>query len=129
MTKHAGVVFTLLALAAWAVAASVWPTQHIDHSGSASIAAVGAAQAASNSGRPGLSFSCDVNTKKCTCSGIWEGADCQAMKKNCDMTKPNFCTILPPYECSCTLAAKATKRPNLGVRPTTPPTTVQGKPN
>jgi hypothetical protein len=46
-------------------------------------------QAASNSnlGGGGLGFSCDVNTMRCTCVGDILGADCQAMKRNCDSSK------------------------------------------
>lgn len=53
----------------------------------------------------GTNFSCDVNTRQCTCSGIWEGADCQAMARNCDTSAPilHFCHIAPPYSCTCTL--------------------------
>jgi hypothetical protein len=128
MTKHAGFGLVFVSLAGWAIVGAMWPAPDIERAGSSPIAAVGTAQAAQNRGGAGFGFSCDVNTKKCTCSGIWEGADCQAMKKNCDLSRPTACTIYPPYECSCTLA-KTIRRPNTSVRPTTPPTAVQGKPN
>ena len=49
------------------------------------VVAPATAQAAMNQGG-GLGFSCDVNTTVCDCTGSWEGADCQAMSKNCDFT-------------------------------------------
>jgi hypothetical protein len=51
----------------------------------AAIAALSAASMAANQqiGGGGLSFSCDVNTQRCECSGVETGADCQGMKKNC----------------------------------------------
>lgn len=128
MTKQTGVAFVLLALAAWAVAGVLWSALEIERSGSPSITTVGAAHAATNRGPRGLGFSCDVNTRECKCDGKWEGADCEAMKKNCDLTKIYVCAIEPPYGCTCTMA-KAIKRPKASVRPTVPPATIQGKPN
>lgn len=34
-------------------------------------------------GAPGTNFTCDVNKGTCKCDGVWEGADCRAMAKNC----------------------------------------------
>lgn len=82
------------------------------------LVSIAGVHAASNIGGPRLGFNCDVNTRKCTCEGIWEGADCQAMKKNCDLTKPTFCSINPPHECSCTLAkTTGPKPPRPGLTP------------
>jgi hypothetical protein len=73
------------------------------------------AQAASNLGSGGLGFSCDVNTRKCTCSGVWDGADCEAMKKNCkDKTTPAGCNASEGW-CICNMAIKTHK--NLNVVP------------
>lgn len=88
------------------------------------LASIAAALAARNQGGSGLGFSCDVNTRKCVCDGIWEGADCQAMKKNCDLTKPTACTINPPYECSCAMA-KASPRPKVKIQTPLPPAAVK----
>jgi len=42
-------------------------------------------------GSTGLSFSCDVSTLECSCAGEWEGADCVAMRKNCDKNEGSHC--------------------------------------
>lgn len=126
MIKHIGVVVVLVSLAAWIAVAAA--STGAEPGGAASMAPIASAQAASNRGGTRLSFNCDVNTRKCKCDGIWEGADCQAMKKNCDLTKPTACTIEPPHECSCTLA-KTIKRPKKDVRPTIPAPAVQRNPN
>jgi len=62
-------------------------------------------------GQGGSSFSCDVNTKTCTCTGVPEGADCTAMRKNCANTcTGGQCTIfkcaLDHSSCECTMALK-----------------------
>jgi hypothetical protein len=92
------------------------------------IEAIASAEAAPNtgSGPRGRGFSCDVNTNQCKCDGIWEGADCKAMQKNCDLSKPTACTIYPPHECTCTF--KSLKRPPMTIRPVTPPATVKPNP-
>ena len=63
--------------------------------------------AASNQGTGRVQgFSCDVNTRKCTCSGIWSGADCEAMKKNCkDKTNPAGCNLSEGW-CVCDMALR-----------------------
>jgi hypothetical protein len=80
----------------------------------------------SGGGAPGTNFACDVNTHSCSCDGVLEGADCQAMLKNCKGgvdpncfhgTKGAWC------ECSMSLKADPKKLPTLK----TPP--VQKSPN
>jgi hypothetical protein len=59
------------------------------------------AEAASNQG-----FTCDVINATCTCKGARVGADCKAMKKNCDDTGMT-CGFDPsgkPHGCVCTMA-------------------------
>jgi hypothetical protein len=46
-------------------------------------------------------FICDINTRTCKCDGIWEGADCQAMKKNCRYDDWEQC--LGDSWCKCTM--------------------------
>lgn len=68
------------------------------------------AHAASSQRSPGgLDFSCNINTKKCYCEGVPEGADCQAMKKNCsgaitDCADPAFPTNPLIRKTCCTMA-------------------------
>lgn len=65
----------------------------------------------------GNSFSCDVNTRQCTCSGIWEGADCQAMANNCNLTGPvrHWCSGVPGgvQTCTCTMLFTAPTLPRV----------------
>lgn len=92
------------------------------------IALVTAAQTAPTTGSspPGsVDFKCSVFTRKCSCKGNWEGADCKAMKKNCDLSKGWVCSINPPYRCSCTLSASY-RDPKNSPRPTGPPPTTRG---
>jgi hypothetical protein len=37
-------------------------------------------------GADAAGFNCDPTSKKCTCSGTWESADCKAMSRNCSTT-------------------------------------------
>jgi hypothetical protein len=53
-------------------------------------------------GPAGTNFACDVNTLKCTCTGVPEGADCKAMGKNC---KAGTFIVCSGGTCSCTMAA------------------------
>ena len=51
-------------------------------------------------------FACDVINASCTCKGSKVGADCKAMKKNCDDTGM-VCSLDPsgrPMGCACTMA-------------------------
>jgi hypothetical protein len=62
------------------------------------------AQAAPNLGATTQSFSCDVNTGYCTCSGSWDGADCKGMFPNCKVQEPpgtiwHSCEIGKGCEC------------------------------
>lgn len=74
------------------------------------LASIAIAQAASSQRSPGgLDFSCNINTKKCYCEGVPEGADCQAMKKNCsgaitDCADPAFPTNPLIRKTCCTMA-------------------------
>jgi hypothetical protein len=52
--------------------------------GSVGVLPIFNAAAARTIGSSGLGFSCDVNTKQCSCTGTYDGADCTAMKANCD---------------------------------------------
>jgi hypothetical protein len=76
-------------------------------------AAASAAQAAVNlgGGPRGTNFSCDVNTRECKCTGTWEGADCQGMKKNCEGSIYKICLESPEMYCTCTMAMR--RRPNV----------------
>jgi len=59
-------------------------------------------------------FSCDVNRQECKCDGIWGGADCQAMKKNCrDGGSGYNCYTEPghPPGCWCSMAKAKPKVP------------------
>ena len=80
----------------------------------------------------GMNFSCDVNLGVCDCKGVWDGADCKAMRKNCGKNKDDWhsCwgregTKNPPA-CRCTMAksGKTTPKPiplpNTGVVAPTP---------
>jgi hypothetical protein len=67
-----------------------------------SLSIVEAAQRGS-SGRPGLGFSCDVNDMMCSCKGVESGADCKAMKKNCD---PKGIFACDRDGCRCDMAAR-----------------------
>src|ERR1700742_864627 len=70
------------------------------------IAAAAPAFAAANFGS---NFNCDVNTRKCTCTGDWLGADCKKMAKNCDGSG-HGCHLAPngtPIGCDCTLGFSA----------------------
>jgi hypothetical protein len=59
----------------------------------------------SGGGPSGTNFSCDVNTQKCECSGVLEGADCQAMLKNCKDGKTSSCHDEPGDKwCRCTMS-------------------------
>lgn len=71
------------------------------------IALVAAAQTAPSGASPpgGVDFKCSALTRKCSCKGNWEGADCKAMKKNCDLSKGWACSNNPRHRCSCTLSA------------------------
>lgn len=96
------------------------------------LALVTAAQTAPDTGSappssPGsLDFKCNALTRKCSCKGNWEGTDCQAMKKNCDIAKGWACSNNPPYRCSCTLSAsyRPPKKPH---RPSGPPPTTRAQ--
>lgn len=61
----------------------------------------------------GLSFSCDVNTTKCRCEGTLEGADCQAMLKNCKGGTYDICMESPEMYCICTMARTTIRPPRL----------------
>lgn len=69
----------------------------------------------------GLNFSCDVNTRQCECSGVPEGADCQAMLKNCKNKDWEVC-YSDTNKCYCTMAS--TKAPVRKFSPVSPPTTL-----
>ena len=72
----------------------------------ATFLTIGPVHAASNQRPAGMGFQCDVNTKRCTCSGIWDGADCEAMKKNCkDKINPAGCNASEGW-CICVMALK-----------------------
>ncbi|MDZ4866443.1 MAG: hypothetical protein SGI91_03900 [Alphaproteobacteria bacterium] len=93
------------------------------------IALVTAAQTAPNTGSPtpggsgGVDYKCNALTRKCSCKGNWEGAHCQAMQKNCDLSKARECSTNPPYRCTCTLSASY-RNPRNPHRPSgSPPTT------
>jgi hypothetical protein len=61
-------------------------------------------------GGRGLGFSCDVIDAKCSCVGAKTGADCKAMKKNCDggvMSCGVDVGKNKPLGCSCTMALSA----------------------
>ena len=93
------------------------------------IALIAAAQTAPNTGSSptgSLDFKCNVLTRKCSCKGIWEGADCQAMKKNCDLSKGWVCSINPPHRCTCTLSASY-RKPKNSPRPAGPPPTTRAQ--
>ena len=68
----------------------------------------------------GLSFSCDVNTTKCRCEGTLEGADCQAMLKNCKGGTYDICMESPEMYCVCTMARATLRSPRFS--PTSPTT-------
>ena len=62
-------------------------------------------------------FSCDVNTKKCTCMGVPEGEDCKAVVKNCTNSGTTGTTTFFPCKldhssCECTMALTS-RRPGL----------------
>jgi hypothetical protein len=58
----------------------------------------------------GLGFTCDVNTKQCKCEGTWEGADCQAMKKNCAGDSPISCRLNKWCICNLMIRVKPNSR-------------------
>lgn len=68
------------------------------------IAATAAQVLTGQGGGGGAGFSCDVNNLRCSCTGKEDGADCQAMKKNCK--GPLACDS---SECVCVMAMKAPK--------------------
>lgn len=69
-------------------------------------------------GGSGLNFSCDVNKRQCECTGVEEGADCQAMKKNCGENRLNCFKDLKYQDiCICTMARLAPKQQNIIVAP------------
>jgi len=86
------------------------------------IAAQSAPTTGSSSPPGSVDFKCSVFTRQCSCKGNWEGADCKAMKKNCDLSKGWVCSINPPHRCTCTLSAsyRAPRNPH---RPSGPPPT------
>jgi len=47
-----------------------------------------------------MNFDCDVFTNVCTCEGVWEGADCKAMRDNNCPTATKNC---PEGDCECPL--------------------------
>jgi len=53
---------------------------------------------------------------RCVCKGTWEGAECETVKKKCDLSKGWNCTIYPPHECSCSQATRQS-RPKSWIRP------------
>ena len=71
-----------------------------------SMSLLEAAQKSSSSG--GLGFSCDVNKLDCQCTGDWEGADCKAMRKNCDPNEGSHCI---GDTCYCPMKPVASKNP------------------
>lgn len=77
--------------------------------------------ASRGTGGSGLGFSCDVNNQTCSCDGVLEGADCQAMLKNCKAGSWICIESPPPAYCSCTLAARQ-PLPGRRVVPQTAPT-------
>lgn len=79
------------------------------------VSATAAYAAVSQGGSTGANFSCDVNTGDCSCTGAWEGADCQAMKKNCKEPKNYNCNSTPPLGCSCSMFPSRTdsKKPTI----------------
>lgn len=48
-----------------------------------------------------LNFDCNVMEGTCECKGVWEGADCKAMRKNCKKGTTKKCDGLG---CSCDMA-------------------------
>jgi hypothetical protein len=62
--------------------------------------------ASRGTGGSGLGFSCDVNNQSCSCDGVLEGADCQAMLKNCKAGSWACIEAPPPAYCTCTMAAR-----------------------
>ena len=59
-------------------------------------------------GPSGTNFSYDVNTATCVCSGVLEGADCQAMLKNCKNCTA-ACHDDPRRECVCGMRTEVPK--------------------
>lgn len=72
-----------------------------------------------NGGGGAANFRCDVNSRQCTCSGTWEGADCQAMARNCDLTGSvrHWCHLGTPPTCACNMLRTTPTRP---LRPVAP---------
>jgi hypothetical protein len=72
----------------------------------ASISVSDAHAASRGTGGGGLGFSCDVNNQSCSCDGVLEGADCQAMLKNCKAGSWACIESPPPAYCTCTMASR-----------------------
>lgn len=90
------------------------------------ITATASHAAINQGGSTGTSFSCDVNTNTCACTGTWEGADCKAMRKNCVKNDgvtggiPFNCTV-NPGTCTCNMAVKTdSKKPLVERAPAVP---------
>lgn len=73
------------------------------------------APSARAAGSSRLGFSCDVNTTQCTCTGARDGADCKAMRKNCDTKcdagSSGECTVLECTGSGCSCKMARTGRP------------------
>lgn len=58
-----------------------------------------------------LSFQCDVNANTCKCDGVYDGADCKAMARNCKntCTGGGTCQSMSCKDnvCTCTMSNTA----------------------
>jgi hypothetical protein len=76
----------------------------------------------SGGGPAGTNFSCDVNKSSCSCDGVLEGADCQAMLKNCKGgVNPNCFHGTGGAWCECSMSKAAAPKGKLPQKlPTAP---------
>lgn len=62
----------------------------------------------------GLGFNCDVNTRSCTCTGTYDGADCRAMAGNCinECEGQGDCKLIScgATGCECKMKAAAVRK-------------------
>lgn len=91
------------------------------------LAAVGSAAARQPMGGASPAFSCDVNSRVCTCQGVYDGADCRAMRQNCEGWDPKTGTGTVILECAggtCTCKMARLRRPDSAQPPNIAPGTI-----
>lgn len=99
--RRVALAFSMLAIVALAASALTLTSSQSDaRQGSSSPA--------------GLGFNCDVNTRSCTCTGTYDGADCRAMASNCinECEGQGDCKLIScgASGCECKMKAAAVRK-------------------